>query len=281
MAKARNIKPGLYFDEELAECSLAARYLFTGLWCIADREGRLEDRPKRIKAEIFPYDSYNIDKLLYELFQSGHIIRYEVDSKQYIQVVNFVKHQTPDKNEKPSEIPACDTTPEVSRDYSSTPVITRDYSSTPDSPTLIINSFHSCCPSLGRVTKLTDKRKKTITTRLKEYPSRQLEKAFKLAESSSFLTGGNDRGWKADFDWILNENNLVKILEGKYESKGAIAAGSLQDAIECKQAYLNQDVTCAYWRKGEKKYDYCVHCSWENRDTQGADLPERTQQQKH
>ena len=43
------------------ECSMSARLLFVGLWTIADRNGRLEDRPKRIRAELFPYDEIDAD----------------------------------------------------------------------------------------------------------------------------------------------------------------------------------------------------------------------------
>ncbi len=33
---------------------------------------------------------------------------------------------------------------------------------------------------------------------------------------SDFLTGKNDRGWTADFDWCITPANAVKIYEGKY-----------------------------------------------------------------
>ena len=64
MARARNIKPGLFKNELLVEQSLFVRLLFVGLWTLADREGRLEDRPKRIKLELFPYDSEDTDAAL-------------------------------------------------------------------------------------------------------------------------------------------------------------------------------------------------------------------------
>lgn len=67
MARARNIKPGFFANEDLAECDPLARLLFAGLWCLADREGRLEDRPKRIRAELLPYDSCDADELLNQL----------------------------------------------------------------------------------------------------------------------------------------------------------------------------------------------------------------------
>ena len=61
MARSRNIKPGFFLNDDLAECEPLARLLFAGLWCIADREGRLEDRPKRIKIEVLPYDNCDVN----------------------------------------------------------------------------------------------------------------------------------------------------------------------------------------------------------------------------
>lgn len=104
--RARNIKPGFFKNDTLAELDFAGRLLFIGLWGIADREGRLEDRPKKIKAEIFPYDDVNVDSFLGELAKRSFIIRYEVGGNRYIQIVNFDKHQNPHPRETPSTIPA-------------------------------------------------------------------------------------------------------------------------------------------------------------------------------
>jgi len=106
MPRARNIKPGFFMNEDLAECDLAARLVFIGLWSLADREGRLEDRPKRIRAFVFPYEDYDVDELLNQLQEHGFIIRYEVEGNKYIQVVNFKKHQRPHPKEAASQIPA-------------------------------------------------------------------------------------------------------------------------------------------------------------------------------
>ena len=108
MARARNIKPGFFKNDELAELSPLTRLLFIGLWCIADREGRLEDRVKRIKAEVLPYDECDVDKLRNQLHTAGFVIRYTVGDQGYIQVVNFKKHQNPHMKEQASEIPAPD-----------------------------------------------------------------------------------------------------------------------------------------------------------------------------
>jgi hypothetical protein len=105
MARARNIKPGFFTNEELVELPFATRLLFIGLWTLADREGRLEDKPKRIKMNLFPADEIDVDKGLYDLQVSGFLVRYEVDGARYIQVLAFRKHQNPHRDEKPSSIP--------------------------------------------------------------------------------------------------------------------------------------------------------------------------------
>jgi hypothetical protein len=106
MARSRNIKPGFFKNEALSDCSPLARLLFAGLWCLADREGRLEDRPKRIRVEVLPYDDGSVDDMLNELQRAGFILRYEADGQRFIQVLNFSKHQNPHHREPASLIPA-------------------------------------------------------------------------------------------------------------------------------------------------------------------------------
>lgn len=105
MARARNIKPGFFKNEDLAELPAETRLLFIGLWTLADREGRLEDRPRRIKAELFAFDSFDIESMLSELQSKSFLVRYDVDGGRYIQITNFVKHQDPHYRERASEIP--------------------------------------------------------------------------------------------------------------------------------------------------------------------------------
>lgn len=111
MGRIRYLQPGFFKDEDLVEHPFWIRILFEGLWTIADKEGRLEDRPKRIKAEIFPYESVNIEKGLCELAKiKNHskrpfIQRYEINGEPYIQIINWHKHQKPHHTEKDSIIP--------------------------------------------------------------------------------------------------------------------------------------------------------------------------------
>lgn len=107
MARIRSLKIGFYQNEHLAALSAHHRLLFAGLWLIADRAGRIEDRPVKIRAELFPYESsLDIDAMLTDL--SGpceSLRRYTVDGQRYIQICKFLRHQNPHPKEAPSQIP--------------------------------------------------------------------------------------------------------------------------------------------------------------------------------
>lgn len=118
MARARNIKPSFFINEELVELPFSTRLLFIGLWTIADREGRLEDKPKKIKMALFPADDLDVNSALSELQNSGLIERYDIDNIKYIHILAFKKHQNPHIKEPASTIPApcknsADTVPAV------------------------------------------------------------------------------------------------------------------------------------------------------------------------
>lgn len=106
--RARLIKPDYFKDEEVADLPPLARLLFVGLWCLADREGRLLDRPRMIRAEVLPYDNVDIDSLLDSLAGGQFIMRYQVGERRYIQIRTFLKHQQPHYKEPLSQLPAPD-----------------------------------------------------------------------------------------------------------------------------------------------------------------------------
>jgi hypothetical protein len=105
--RARNLKPGFFKNEDLAACNPLARILFAGLWCMADREGRLEYRPKRIKAEVLPYDDCSCEELLEQLSHKSFITVYPCGEETFIEISQFTKHQKCHVNELASTIPAC------------------------------------------------------------------------------------------------------------------------------------------------------------------------------
>ena len=86
----------------------------------------------------------------------------------------------------------------------------------------IKNLYNEIAKSLPKCLKLSENRKKHIAARWNEYGG-DLETfvtLFTKAEASSFLTGNNDRGWAASFDWLMKPDNMTKVLEGKYDNKG-------------------------------------------------------------
>jgi len=105
MPRIRSIKPEFFLDEELAEMEPLCRILFVGLWCLADREGRLEDRPARIRASVLPYDQADVDAMLHQLHLKGFITRYLIGKKRYIEISSFLRHQRPHYKESESVIP--------------------------------------------------------------------------------------------------------------------------------------------------------------------------------
>jgi hypothetical protein len=107
MLRSRLIKPGVATNEKLAALGADGMLLFERLWMLADREGRLEDRPERIKAEAFPYwREFPVEKLLKKLSKEGFIHRYVVDHFRLIFIPNFKKHQPIHKHEAASVLPA-------------------------------------------------------------------------------------------------------------------------------------------------------------------------------
>ena len=84
--------------------------------------------------------------------------------------------------------------------------------------TTIRELFNSVCGSYPRLVRLSEKRKDAIAARLRTgFTLGDFKTVFEKAEESEFLKGHNLRGWSADFDWLIDEDNMTKVLEGKYD----------------------------------------------------------------
>ena len=96
--------------------------------------------------------------------------------------------------------------------------------------------YNSVCGSYPRLVKMTEARKKAIHARLRKYTLDDFKTLFEKAEASDFLKGSNNRNWSADFDWLINESNMTKTLEGKYDNnkKGVKGNGSAGKAGKSK-----------------------------------------------
>lgn len=106
------MKPDFFIDSDIAELPPLYRLAFQGLWCQADREGRLKDNPKELKIKILPYDDIDFEDVLVRLSEPKHsgrgnpfIVRYSVNGDRYIQILNFLLHQCPNVKEPESTIP--------------------------------------------------------------------------------------------------------------------------------------------------------------------------------
>lgn len=84
----------------------------------------------------------------------------------------------------------------------------------------VVNLYHSICISFPSVRSLSEARKKTIKARLKTYTLDDFKEVFTKAEASDFLKGSNNRNWSANFDWLIKDANMAKVLDGNYDNKG-------------------------------------------------------------
>jgi hypothetical protein len=89
---------------------------------------------------------------------------------------------------------------------------------------MIMKTFNETSTGLPKIRELSDARKKKIARRLIEMGNdlQKLQTVFEKTEKSDFLKGNNQRGWRATFDWIFeNETNWVKIIEGNYDNQSS------------------------------------------------------------
>jgi hypothetical protein len=86
----------------------------------------------------------------------------------------------------------------------------------------IVEIYHEEVPGLSRVIDITPERKNMLK---KLAPKIQTEFAwrefFEIVRNSDFLNGKNDRNWKANFSWLINYKNAVKVIEGNYNNAPA------------------------------------------------------------
>jgi hypothetical protein len=104
--RARSLKPGFFKNDQLGGLQPLARILFAGLWGLSDSEGRLEDRPLRIKAEVLPFDNCSVESMLGDLAAARLIVRYVAGGRKLIWIPTFLEHQHPHFKEPKSILPA-------------------------------------------------------------------------------------------------------------------------------------------------------------------------------
>lgn len=111
----------------------------------------------------------------------------------------------------------------------------------------IVDLFNTTCVSFPKVTALSADRQKHIAARLKQYGAEKIKLVFQKAEASSFLKGENNRKWKANFDWLINETNFAKVLDGNYDDKRGNGASPEQG--ESRKPTTGQNVNYGKYRR--------------------------------
>lgn len=85
---------------------------------------------------------------------------------------------------------------------------------------------------LPKVLAMSPTRLKRLAARLKDpFWAENYEAAVDKMALSDFCTGRNGRGWRADFDFILQDNALVKVMEGKYDNREVQSAKPMNSDV--------------------------------------------------
>lgn len=105
MARIRTYKPDFFASEDVAALPFRARLTWLGLWTQCDDHGRFKDNAKLIKASVWPLDQVSLREVeedLAVLAREGRIVRYIVEGKSLLVVVNWHFHQNINRPGRPN-----------------------------------------------------------------------------------------------------------------------------------------------------------------------------------
>lgn len=92
-------------------------------------------------------------------------------------------------------------------------------------------SYYCEAKGFSKVIHWTKKRNAMAKIIAEKFSKEQLETAAQKIAESNFCRGENDRGWKASIDFFLNEQKIVKILEGAYDNKPQPSIGQVKKFV--------------------------------------------------
>lgn len=78
----------------------------------------------------------------------------------------------------------------------------------------VVSLYKSICTNLTPLKTLTPKRVSRTKKILKKYTLEQVMDVFRKASNDPYKQGNNPMKWKADYTWLMDEENFVKVLEG-------------------------------------------------------------------
>lgn len=188
-------------DFEFHSMSVNARALLPMLWLLASEDedpvsGLLRDGYEKIAFRL-RMQKKDVESGISECVNSGFIERLNEQGEQVTGSL-LIRNQT--------------VTPETE---------TEAYSTDREETEEALSLFNRCAETHGfsKVQKLTAARKSKLKLRLKEAGGIDgWIIALEKISVSDFCRGQNDRGWKADFDFLVTEGSFVKLMEGKYDN---------------------------------------------------------------
>ena len=119
--------------------------------------------------------------------------------------------------------------------------------------TAIQNLYNLICTNLAKCTKLTAARVKLIKDCT--YSTDQLKTIFERANSSNFLSGKNKYGFKAGFEWVMNQDNIIKVLEGHYDN-GKCDVDINSQLISDKHSYSQEELDNLFNKDNDSNFDF-------------------------
>lgn len=244
----RIIKESICTSDSIDHLSIEAERLFYRLIVNCDDYGVLDARLPIIKSKCFPLKSSDITdnqlhSWLVELEAQQMVFFYENSGHEYLKMSSWERHQQIRAKRPKYPLPGDENSHKISSEIIGNQMITNvpviqsnpiqsntksesntesqkaDETSCPYSE--IQSLYSSICKSYPKLTKLSDSRKKAIHARFAAgYTLDDFKRLFEMAESSQFLKGQNNRNWSANFDWLIKDANIAKVLEGNYNNKG-------------------------------------------------------------
>jgi hypothetical protein len=219
MARTRLIKPSFFLDEAVAELPDTAQLLFIGLWTIADRNGRLRDAYKSIRAQIFPYREVNVSDLL-DLIASANLIdRYKVGNERIIQIRSFAKHQHCHVNEPKGTLPEKPKVKRARKKYGASTVLVPESSGT------------------STVQAPEDSGASTVQKRQREHAS-----SFNIETDTEREPHARARGSKADPGSLSFSPQLESIIE-EILASGLYELAVIRKVAKKQSVYLEREPT--------------------------------------
>ena len=243
MSRIRSIHPGLWTDEAFVTLTPVARLFLIGLWNECDDRGIFQWSPLQLKMRILPLEGVQPEKLLFELVEAGFVLSYIIAGKQFGAVKNFMKFQHPKKprfifpvtddvchfvsdgesvpNEFPTGSEPVPIGEEGKGEEGKGELSPNGDSASGDALTLdeLVEGWNELALQCGlaRVVKLSNRRKVQARARMREFPNiEDWRTVFANLRDARWMHGDNDRGWRADFDFILQPKSFIKLLENSY-----------------------------------------------------------------